>query len=195
MTRKKLLYVFTLLLALCMLFAAGCKKEEEKPRKLTSDLGITVSGQEFDKGVTLVTERLSLSEARVKKAIKKLPEAYFSSDDADIAAIDIYLVSDGQKIQPKETLLIEVPAPIQGVEDYTIFQEQDDAAPKKVLFPSSGEKISFYAETLSLFLFRNSTVINKLTIEVEDFCDMSAEIGAPTFGDRYSLIDKIESDP
>ena len=192
MTRKKLLYVFTLLLALCMLFAAGCKKEEKKPRQLTSDLGITVSGPEFDKGVTLVTERLSLSEERVKKAIKKLPEAYFSSDDADIAAIDIYLVSNGQKIQPEETLMIDVPAPIQGVEYYKIFQAKDDAAPEKVFTPSSGERISFYAETLSLFLFRNDTVINKLTMEVEDFCDMSADIESQYFGDRYSLIDKIE---
>lgn len=192
MTRKKLLYVFTLLLALCMLFAAGCKKEEKKPRQLTSDLGITVSGPEFDKGVTLVTERLSLSEERVKKAIKKLPEAYFSSDDADIAAIDIYLVSNGQKIQPEETLMIDVPAPIQGVEYYKIFQAKDDAAPEKVFTPSSGEIISFYAETLSLFLFRNDTVINKLTMEVEDFCDMSADIESQYFSDRYSLIEKIE---
>ena len=94
MKRRKVLYVLAVLFALCLLCFAGCN-EDKRPTELKSDLGITVSGDRFEPGVELVTTRLKLSDERVREALKKLPEEYFSSDDSEIAAIDIALVSGG----------------------------------------------------------------------------------------------------
>ena len=178
MKRRKVLYVLAVLFALCLLCFAGCN-EDKRPTELKSDLGITVSGDRFEPGVELVTTRLKLSDERVREALKKLPEEYFSSDDSEIAAIDIALVSGGERIQPQHGLEVRVPAPLEGVEGYVVYQVIGDEV-KKVNFARFDDGvIRFNTSTFSVFLFRDSMVKRSLTVVVEGPCAGNVKVEIP----------------
>ena len=185
MKRRNVLYVLTVLFALCLLCFVGCNVDT-RPTELKSDLGITVSGDRFEPGVELVTTRLKLSDERVREALKKLPEEYFSSDDSEIAAIDIALVSGGKRIQPRGRLRVEVPAPLEGAEDYVVYQVIGDEV-KRVAFARFDDGvIRFDTSTFSVFLFRDSTVKRSLTVVVEGPCAGNVKVEIPEFFNSYT---------
>ena len=178
MKRRKVLYVLAVLFALCLLCFAGCN-EDKRPTELKSDLGITVSGDRFEPGVELVTTRLKLSDERVREALKKLPEEYFSSDDSEIAAIDIALVSGGERIQPQQELEVRVPAPLEGAKDYVVYQVIGDEVKKVNFVRFEDGVIRLRTSTFSVFLFRDSMVKRSLTVVVEGPCAGNVKVEIP----------------
>ncbi len=190
MKRRKVLYVLAVLFALCLLCFAGCN-EDKRPTELKSDLGITVSGDRFELGVELVTTRLKLSDERVREALKKLPEEYFSSDDSEIAAIDIALVSGGERIQPQQELELRVPAPLEGAKDYVVYQVIGDEVKKVNFVWFEDEVIRLRTSTFSVFLFRDSMVKRSLTVVVEGPCAGNVKVEIPesfhTYYTKYYL--------
>ena len=190
MKRRNVLYVLTVLFALCLLCFVGCNVDT-RPTELKSDLGITVSGDRFEPGVELVTTRLKLSDERVREALKKLPEEYFSSDDSEIAAIDIALVSGGERIQPRGRLRVEVPAPLEGAEDYVVYQVKGDEVERVAFARFDDGVIRFDTSTFSIFLFRDSMVKRSLTVVVEGPCAGNVKVEIPnsfyTYYKKYYL--------
>ena len=130
MKRRLICIVSLLIIALssCFCFTGcsacgGCsacdKCGTEISDVIKSNTGVTVTGGDFEKGVQLIAEKLKLNEGKVMDALKLLPDKMSASDQSEIAVMDISVRSGDVKVQPNGKVKVAVPAPLDGVEDYT----------------------------------------------------------------------------
>ena len=152
--KKKSLLV-TLLLLLIAVFAclfASCIKEPQTLDSLRNDYGIVVKGGGFTDGSVLITEEIKADTAEGAAALAAIADKEYDKD-GEILILEIHVIRENVKIQPKNKVTVSVPIPDAEAGDFLIFHIKSDNSVEEIIPTLSEGKLLFETSSFSRFIF------------------------------------------
>ena len=145
------LLTITLLMSVFMCFnLTGCKGLEQ----LTSELGISIEGGNFDKGSILNIDKLGITEEQAEEIFETLDELGIGIEDKAKSYIyDIFVTKKDKEVQPDGTVKVTIPAPTdEKAEDYNVYHVKDNGAVESVPSTFKDNKITFETDSFSYYV-------------------------------------------
>ena len=151
---KKRLSLVCLLLVMVSVLAVlftSCKKEPEMLESLKNDYGITVQGGGFTEGSILITEEIKADTAEAAAALAAIADKEYDKDGG-VLILEIHVIREKEKIQPKDKVRISIPNPNADILDYVIFHIKSDNSVEEIIPTVADGMLSFEASSFSRFI-------------------------------------------
>lgn len=145
--RIALLFCLVALLTVCLTLAA-CS--EETVKQLTNENGITVEGDGFSQGATLVANKIESTDEIGVAALQAIADKSYDKTKS-VTIYDISVQSNGVAVQPSGKVKVTMSAPIDGISDYIVFHIKNGEA-EEIIPVYDGGKISFETSSFSPFV-------------------------------------------
>ena len=151
---KKRLSLVCLLIVLVAVFAVlftACKKEPETLESLQNEYGITVTGGGFEKGSILITEEIKADTVEGAAALAAIANKEYDKDGR-VLILEIHVIKERDKIQPKNKVTVSVPMPGIEASDYVVFHIKSDNTVVEIIPTVSDGVITFETSSFSRFI-------------------------------------------
>ncbi|MBQ7391009.1 MAG: hypothetical protein IJW02_07910 [Clostridia bacterium] len=151
---KKRLSLLCLLLAVITVFAfslTACNKEVGTLESLQNEYGVTVTGGGFEKGSILITEEIKADTVEGAAALAAIADKEYDKDGR-VLILEIHVIREKNKIQPKDKVRISIPNPNADILDYVIFHIKSDNSVEEIIPTVADGKLSFEVSSFSRFV-------------------------------------------
>ena len=152
MKRKSLLVTILLLLIAVFAFSlTACKKDPQTIESLINDYGVTITGGGFTEGSILITEEIKADTVEAAAALAAIADKEYDKDGS-VLILEIHVIREKEKIQPKDKVRISIPNPNADILDYVIFHIKSDNSVEEIIPTVADGKLSFEASSFSRFI-------------------------------------------
>lgn len=154
--KKALLKIFMLVLILAIGMGGCTWFQSNTVDVIESDFGVSIKGKNLD-DYNFVCAPVTVETKEAFDYIYAAAQKYYIElDNRAWTAYNFALESEGKEVQPKEAVEVSVPAPIESVEDYTVYYVCDTEA---IPVDSSYEEDSvvFLAESFEYYYLVTTT--------------------------------------
>ena len=151
---KKRLSLVCLLLIVASVLAVlltSCIKEPETLESLRNDYGVTITGGGFTEGSILITEEIKADTVEAAAALAAIADKEYDKDGS-ILILEIHVIREKEKIQPKDKVRISIPNPNADILDYIIFHIKSDSSVEEIIPTVADGILSFEASSFSRFI-------------------------------------------
>ena len=151
---KKKVLLATIFLLLITVFAfslTACNKEVGTLESLQNEYGIVVEGGSFEEGSTLVSNEILATAEEAEEVLAAIADQNYNKD-GNVYIFDIYVMKDGEKVQPDGKVKVSVPVPNVSVENYLVFHVKSDNSVENLVPTVADGKISFEVSSFSYFV-------------------------------------------
>ncbi len=133
---------------------------ESEPEETTPVEDITISVDDFTfkvgdvlpEGAEMVVVPIDTSAEEVREILDSIAEQGFS-ENGKCVVYEIHAESEGVKVQPSGAIAVTLPAPIEGVEAYTIYHIKDNGDVDVIEAEAKDGVLSFDIDSFSHFVF------------------------------------------
>ena len=151
---KKKSLIVTIILLLIAVFAfslTACNKEVGTLESLQNEYGITVTGGGFEKGSILITEEIKADTVEGASALAAIANKEYDKDGR-VLILEIHVIKERDKIQPKNRVTVSVPMPGVETSDYVVFHIKSDNTVVEIIHTVSDGVITFETSSFSRFI-------------------------------------------
>lgn len=152
MKNKSLLVTILLLLIAVFAFSlTACDKGSNTLESLQNEYGITVTGGGFEKGSILITEEIKADTVEGAVALAAIANKEYDKDGR-VLILEIHVIKERDKIQPKNKVTVSVPMPGIEASDYVVFHIKSDNTVVEIIPTVSDGVITFETSSFSRFI-------------------------------------------
>ena len=152
MKKKSLLVTILLLLIAVFAFSlTACNNEVGTLESLQNEYGIVVDGGSFEEGSILITEEIKTDTVEGAAALAAIADKEYDKDGS-VLILEIHVIREKEKIQPKDKVRISIPNPNADILDYVIFHIKSDNSVEEIIPTVTDGKLSFEASSFSRFI-------------------------------------------
>ena len=151
---KKKSLIVTIILLLIAVFAfslTACDKGSNTLESLQNEYGITVTGGGFEKGSILITEEIKADTVEGAAALAAIANKEYDKDGR-VLILEIHVIKERDKIQPKNKVTVSVPMPGVEASDYVVFHIKSDNTVVEIIPTVSDGVITFETNSFSRFI-------------------------------------------
>ncbi|MBQ7390896.1 MAG: hypothetical protein IJW02_07325, partial [Clostridia bacterium] len=153
MKKRTLILILTFLLVAVFAFSlTACDKGSNTLDSLQNEYGITVTGGGFEKGSILITEEIKADTIEGAAALAAIANKEYDKDGR-VLILEIHVIKERDKIQPKNKVTVSVPMPGVEASDYVVFHIKSDNTVVEIIPTVSDGVITFETSSFSRFIF------------------------------------------
>ena len=143
MKKRTLILILTFLSVAVFVFSlTACDKGSNTLESLQNEYGITVTGGGFEKGSILITEEIKADTVEGAAALAAIANKEYDKDGR-VLILEIHVIKEMDKIQPKNKVTVSVPMPGVEASDYVVFHIKSDNTVVEIIPTVSDGVITF----------------------------------------------------
>lgn len=173
---KRRVWINSILFILTFIFCfslASCSMDSTV-NKLVSKNGVTVEQGDFESGSVL--RAVEIKDETIVSAVKKNIALKEYDKTKEIIILDIAVLMNDVRLQPKNKVKISLSKSIDDLNDYVIFHILEDNTVEEITPVVSGGKISFEANSLSYFVIAQKEQKEEVTYKFKALAKTGGKI-------------------
>ena len=156
--KKSLFKIFSFIWSFILVFSlASCGSVENTLESLQNEYGVVIEGGDFLEGSILVSNEVLVSSEEGKVALDLIKDQDYKKD-GNVYIFDIYVIKDGERVQPKEKVKVSMPIPTIDISNYLVFHIKMDNLVESLVPTLESGKISFETSSFSYFVIAEEAI-------------------------------------
>ena len=156
--KKSLFKIFSFIWSFILVFSlASCGSVENTLESLQNEYGVVIEGGDFLEGSILVSNEVLVSSEEGKVVLDLIKDQDYKKD-GNVYIFDIYVIKDGERVQPKEKVKVSMPTPTIDISNYLVFHIKMDNSVESLVSTLENGMISFETSSFSYFVIAEEAI-------------------------------------
>ena len=156
--KKSLFKIFSFIWSFILVFSlASCGSVENTLESLQNEYGVVIEGGDFLEGSILVSNEVLVSSEEGKVVLDLIKDQDYKKD-GNVYIFDIYVIKDGERVQPKEKVKVSMPTPTIDISNYLVFHIKMDNSVESLVSTLENGMISFETSSFSYFVIAEKAI-------------------------------------